>query len=84
LKRQPNNLPIRWLKFDVWFNSGCVALYTMWLTWLVWQFATGQSPWGWISIGVTIICLLYFAMRARRAFRQYVEEKEKSGEIHRG
>ncbi len=74
--REPNR-NLRWLKFDIWFNSGVVLLYTAWLTWLVWQFTSGQAPYGWISISVTVACMLWFARRARKAFREYVTEKEK-------
>jgi hypothetical protein len=74
--REPNGY-LRWLKFDVWFNSGCVMLYTGWLTWQVWRFTSGQEPYGWISISVTVVCMAWFARRARKAFREYVIAKEK-------
>lgn len=72
----PRARTLRTAKWDFWFNGTVVMIYLCLVAWQAWR-AVNESAWNWITVVVYLAITAYFVRAAKRAFRDYIEIKER-------
>jgi hypothetical protein len=67
---------LKWAKWDVWVNGGITIGYVLWCGWQVNQSVARGGLW-WINVVICLAFTLWFSRVTRKAFRRYVELKER-------